>query len=754
MIRSLPIFLFVLFSAALYGQSRIQILDNRTNLPIAGATIQCDNGFSSIADEEGYMQIASGVCVIRHVGYEPLEISDIQSASSRLYLTPRLEVLPTVVIQGYQEPVSLKEVAGGYSFLPGKEISTFSAVTPVTALNSLAGVRMEQRSPASYRINIRGSTLRSPFGVRNVKVYWNNIPLTEPTGNTPLNMLALEQLGNVQIIRGPAGSSYGAGIGGVILMENEAGSEPGLAAEAALTVGSYQMRRLQAGVSFVSKEHSIQLQASKLTSEGYRDHSRSERGNIVLSGTVHISDRQKLGYHLLAADLFYQLPGGLTEEQAEEDPTMARTAAVSQNSLIDQQYLLAGVDHSISWDKGSNQTQVFFSSSSKRNPFITNYEFENLGGGGIRTRFNQDAGPVRFTIGGEWQWGTATADNFGNAQGFPDTLRYADENRQFTGFEYLQVSYARDNWHFSLAGSINHLSYNFNRLRDAGLDSSYTLERPFDVIFSPRVSVVRKLGDFSIHGSYGQGFSPPGLDEVRTSDASINTDLKSEIAHNFEIGFRGNFFNERLAIDLNAFYMRQRNTIVSQIDANGTSTFTNAGKTGHAGLEVLSGLRLIENNSALLNYLYLKTAVTWYRFTFLEYVRVANGENTDFSDNSLTGTPDLSLNVWLTARIFRNLQADLNYQHVSVIPLNDANTVFSKKVDLLQLNLQWTMKLNNKLSLAIFGGVDNLLNRSYSLGNDLNAFGSRYFNPAAERNYFGGIRILFNQPGRVRSENQ
>ena len=39
--------------------------------------------------------------------------------------------------------------------------------------NSVAGVRMEERSPGSYRINIRGSSLRSPFGVRNVKVYWS-----------------------------------------------------------------------------------------------------------------------------------------------------------------------------------------------------------------------------------------------------------------------------------------------------------------------------------------------------------------------------------------------------------------------------------------------------------------------------------------------------------------------------------------------------------------------------------------------------
>lgn len=50
------------------------------------------------------------------------------------------------------------------------------------AFNTITGVRMEERSPGSYRLSIRGSSLRSPFGVRNIKVYWNDIPITDPGG--------------------------------------------------------------------------------------------------------------------------------------------------------------------------------------------------------------------------------------------------------------------------------------------------------------------------------------------------------------------------------------------------------------------------------------------------------------------------------------------------------------------------------------------------------------------------------------------
>ncbi len=43
--------------------------------------------------------------------------------------------------------------------------------------------------------------------------------------------------------------------------------------------------------------------------------------------------------------------------------------------------------------------------------------------------------------------------------------------------------------------------------------------------------------------------------------------------------------------------------------------------------------------------------------------------------------------------------------------------------------------------LNIFCGIDNLLNQNYSLGNDINAFGGRYYNPAPSRNYYAGINF-------------
>jgi iron complex outermembrane receptor protein len=58
--------------------------------------------------------------------------------------------------------------------------------------------------------------------------------------------------------------------------------------------------------------------------------------------------------------------------------------------------------------------------------------------------------------------------------------------------------------------------------------------------------------------------------------------------------------------------------------------------------------------------------------------------------------------------------------------------------------LGYIIPIKNKLKLKIYTGIDNILNETYSLGNDINATGGRYYNAAAKRNYYAGISIGWN----------
>jgi iron complex outermembrane receptor protein len=49
--------------------------------------------------------------------------------------------------------------------------------------------------------------------------------------------------------------------------------------------------------------------------------------------------------------------------------------------------------------------------------------------------------------------------------------------------------------------------------------------------------------------------------------------------------------------------------------------------------------------------------------------------------------------------------------------------------------------ISHNTRLAVYAGIGNLLNEKYSLGNDLNAIGNRYYNAAAPRNYYVGLKV-------------
>ena len=157
------------------------------------------------------------------------------------------------------------------------------------------------------------------------------------------------------------------------------------------------------------------------------------------------------------------------------------------------------------------------------------------------------------------------------------------------------------------------------------------------------------------------------------------------------------------------------------------------------------GYNFIKNPGGAFNQLLLKTAFTYNDFKFKDYIKESGSANVDFSGNALTGTAPVISVTTLDVGTRPGFYANFTLNYTDRIPLDDANTVYSNSYELLSAKLGFKHILKNNMQLDLFAGVDNLLDQKYSLGNDLNAFGGRYFNPAPERNYFAGLRLKFNE---------
>src|ERR1700743_2330175 len=153
----------------------------------------------------------------------------------------------TTVI-GYLIEQPVLSVPASVSVLGPAQLNLQPENSLVSALNTVPGVRMEERSPGSYRLSIRGSLLRSPFGIRDVKIYYDEIPLTDAGGNTYLNAIDFNSIHNMEILKGPDGSLFGANSGGVVLLSPVNRSADSNFVSAGLNGGSFGLLHENVGI--------------------------------------------------------------------------------------------------------------------------------------------------------------------------------------------------------------------------------------------------------------------------------------------------------------------------------------------------------------------------------------------------------------------------------------------------------------------------------------------------------------------------
>lgn len=657
--------------------------------------------------------------------------------------------LKEVVIHPYFSTQSLFRATGTLGLADSSILGKQSGTSLVSAMNSISGVRMEERSPGSYRLSLRGSLLRSPFGIRNVKIYLDQFPLTDAGGNSYLNALDNSALDEVQVLKGPQSSIYGANSGGVILIHPKQ-ADQGANFDLNLSGGSFGLFRENLSFGKQWKNYELSIIQAYQRSDGYREHSGMERKYFQVFQKLKYTPLSSLKFLVLYSDLHYDTPGGLTAVQYQFNPQLSRPADGVLKSAVDQQ---AGIYSKTIYGGLSNEWQinpdlkhvvsVFTTYTDFKNPFITNYEHRKEFTYGLRTylEYNKQLKDLKYT----WNAGlesmqTATDyNNSSNLFGQPSVLQAADRLKAVSNFGFINFNMDLwQKWLIEISGSANFYKYNYESISPVPIPKK---SKDFDVQFMPRVALSYLVNpQFSVRGTLSKGYSPPTLSEVRASNNIINVDLQPELGWNYETGFRYEARNKRFFADVAGFYYQLNNAIVRRLNQNDTEYFVNAGGTSQWGLETtLSGWVIPEQRNGLIRSLQFKGAYTLSKFKFRNY----QDKKTDYSGNNLTGVPKQVLVTSADLQFPYALSLFILHNFTSKIPLNDANTVYADHYHLLQAKVSWKGLKIKKTRMELFAGADNLLNQKYSLGNDLNAANGRYFNASAPRNFYAGLAARF-----------
>lgn len=672
------------------------------------------------------------------------------SAQTEQADTTGAEVLQELVVKGYEQNRRLTEVASPVSIITQQQIQRYGAGSILPAVNAAPGVRMEERSPGSYRLNIRGSSLRSPFGIRNVKVYWNNIPFTDPGGNTYLNQFSLYNFTGIEILKGPAGSLYGAGTGGVMLINSFPGTSNNQVA-VNYQRGSYQSESINISALAGNEAFRSMINYTHQTSDGYRDQSAMRRDIVSWETKFKNGDKQSISTHVFFGDLFYETPGALTKAQYLLNPKSARPpapaaglpGAVQNKAAIYQKTFWAGMYHEYAFsEQWQNSTAVYGAFSQVRNPAIRNYERRlepNFGG---RTTFTYATSlrNTRLTLvtGAEFQQGYADVKVYRNKAGNPDSLQTDDEinNRQGGIFTQAELIFTKG-WIATAGLSLNAAAVNIDRL---SVVPSFGYKTQYNNELAPRLSLLKKINNrVSVYGVLSKGFSPPTVAELLPSTSIINTELQAEEGINYELGVRAGLPDNRLSLDVNAFYFRLHNAITQRRDASGADYFLNAGDAKQQGLETALNYKLVKSFGKMITSSSIWVNHTYHHFRYRDFKQL----NTDLSGKKIPGIAPHTLSAGIDIFTRPGAYATLHYFYSDPIPLNDANAEFAPAYRLLGFKAGFKKNIGEHISADLFISGDNMLNQTYSLGNDINAAGNRFYNAAPGVNYQAGIAVQY-----------
>ena len=728
-----------------------RVLDASNNQPLKGATLSnasFDQG--TITDDQGEfnwdVSAYGSIIHVNHLGYEELELEvNEDSKFLRILMPISAHQLPQVMVEASNTSAPLLDIPSSISLISRKEIERDNGTNIAEPLNRIPGLYMHSGTLNTNRVTMRGIGSRSLFSTSKIRAYLNDIPLTTGDGETTIEDIDLGLVERVEVIKGPASSIYGAGLGGTINMKALKAPYNATNISSELTFGSYGLFRSSNSFEHGTDAVNLRVNYSTISQDSYRENNEYDRKTLGILTQVYPGDNTTITFWGSWINLLAFIPSSLDSAAFAEDPRQAAFTWGQTMGFEDYNKGLLGANLSHEFSKKWEVSASVFGSirdSYELRPFNILEEEADAFGSRVKFSFRPEIsqGSLVWAFGAEYfnekyQW--QTLENEDREPGA--LLSDNDETRKYYNV-FTEINWRLQSGTLVTAGlNLNNTNYDYrDRFVDNGDQSG---DYSFDAQWSPRLAVLHNFSDqFSIYGQFSHGFAPPTLSETLTPDGVINPDIQPETGYNLEFGSRGQVLKNRLQYDISFYSMFIENLLVARRVGDDQFVGVNAGKTRHRGLDLSLGADLLETNSA-------SNLYAWMTYGFADYFfKEFEDDGNNYSGNELTGTPTHKLNWGLDYQHTSGLYGNLNFLYVSSMPMRDDNSIYSDDYSVFNIKLGYQHQISKVFGFKVFAGTNNLFDQSYASMILVNAssFGGRpprYFYPGLPRNYYGGVRL-------------
>ena len=641
-------------------------------------------------------------------------------------------------------------------------------------LRDSPGISVKQgNGPRDLGISIRGSNARNPFGIRNLVIFEDGFPVTQPDGLSRSDLIDPRAYAAIDVIRGPSSALYGnyATGGALNFRTRPGGTIDGV--EYGVDGGSfgYLNNYLAAGKKVGNFEGS--LFASDARGDGFIGNSWFNTQTVNFLGTLQATPDDRFTVKFINNDLSTRLPIRLSLNQfyqnpfqqgcatgataaagcgtvslfkngfnarlgaagaADKDTETAVQAGLGRN---DRRTIVGGrwehdFDNTMTW-----RSQFVFDDRNISQPTGATSaigDFPSYNYMSDITKRGEILGMDSTTfVGGFYNTLVASSDTRnvmpgGNAtlgllqsNTFSDTSNYGVRAREELKLNPNLTAVAGIGWEATHLKGINTVyKYDTFNVPTATIPPPTTADRQFQNTAPELALIYKPNSEWQFRGRVATGYGTPqvgNLFVVSTGDNGNNTQLKTQKNLGYDLGFDWTP-NNALKFSLTGFYEFFKDELVTQatqVGAPNASYTFNAPRSEHRGVELAADWKFYPGWRFSAAYTYLDEIYTEYT------ENIVNGAVFSFNraGNKIPGISPNELTTRLGYDEFSGplagLGAFVEVQWKDSFYMDNANLLKAPGYELVNLNVHYKTDLVSDYfrALNLYLEVRNVFDRTY-----------------------------------------
>lgn len=646
------------------------------------------------------------------------------------------------------------------------------------SLGIMAGVQVEKRTQfGGQRVVVRGYGNDQKFNNWGVKFYLNDIPLTNADGVTILEDIDFSQINGIEVIKGPAGTKYGGGAGGVVKFSIIPNLQQGTSISQRTTFGSFGLFQTNTKVENVSDKSSIMFNYGHTQSDGYRPRGNTNKNNYTFLGNFKLNPKQEMLVYASHNNSFEGVTGQISLQdyyQGKDPGNLAYGRKNAANHFISSRVLVSHKWNILS--DLTNNTSIFYHHLDTKRTAAGAAENSQQPSYGVRSVFQWKKDirkdfNINIEAGAEYTTSRSLISNyrFDGTVITPDLKTRPISKASYFKYNNYAVSLFLVNrlsylpWELDFVAGVSGNTLGYDRtdlLAYPGLVKDYnknlSFQKNFSTEFSPHFAFQKKWKKHIFNLSYSQGYNSPTANTAYIAELSkTNDNLKVERASMWDFSVQGTLAQSRFDYQVSLFNINIDNKLTKLW--NGVEQYSYWSNTGHQrnkGIEMSLGYSYTSPNFFKKIEPYANFAL--YDFKYRDFKYTTKKATLDYSGNNVVGVPSLKYSIGLDIDTKLGFYMRNTFNYLGKVYTDFANEIevkgfpqYNAKIGYKTTIKNWDIDAyiaGNNLTSHInytFIFVGNAVGDS-DLGNGYPANVTTDVNPGpAKRYFFGGLNIKY-----------